>query len=491
MGPRFHFSSAIFGQDYLERFLAAGLPSQLSPGNLPALAGDQPRPCYHIHAPAAEALAIRASALYPRLQALVEVEFHDIQAQVERFRARACFAYDVMNAAYADTSARALAEGAALIAIWPDVIFSDGTFRRLKELAARGIRGVGVVGNQAGPGIVAAARARHLDPASGALCLSPRQVVALTLEHLTPYWLQFCADHPCFPSEDATHIQWRVGDEGILTRSSFFHPLLAMPTERSAACNLQGLANGIDTTDFLATLCTDFDREIHLVTDSDEFCFVGIDSRMAAFRESPRPFNRAEMALAMARTAHAHTRALFSQSLRFHTGEPSAAWVAGEAEAQGLADDILGLVDLMRLRPGLHADLLSLQARSAPTPQNEALCRAVSDRITLQAREWTLSGKRVAIHGASAWARKLLEDTPLGRCAIAGIVDSNPALWGKPFLQWSIRSPAELPALAAEVILVASFRAQEDMVAQLKGLALGGEIHRLLPAPEPPAERPR
>jgi len=90
MGPRFHFSSAIFGQDYLERFLAAGLPSQLSPGNLPALAGDQPRPCYHIHAPAAEALAIRASALYPRLQALVEVEFHDIQAQVERFRARAC-----------------------------------------------------------------------------------------------------------------------------------------------------------------------------------------------------------------------------------------------------------------------------------------------------------------------------------------------------------------------------------------------------------------
>ena len=482
MAPRFHFAAAIFGQAYVQRFLEAGLPSQLSPGNLPALAGG-PRPRYHLFTPAEEAGAIRAAPLYPRLAALAEVVFHDIGAQAAACRARACSPYDVMNHAYSETLRLALADAGALVAIWPDVLFSDGAFARLRDLAARGIRGVATCGNQAHPDLVPAARARFLDPASGALVLAPRQLVGLTLAHLTPYWTQFFADHPCFPSEAATHVQWRVGAEGILMRSSFFHPLLAVPTEASCAFALGGLGDGLDTTDFLATLTPDVERGIHLVADSDEFCTVGIDPRASCFRSQARPLSRAEMALALARTAHPHTRWLFSRSLRFHTGDCGPLWAAREAEAGALVESVLDLVDLLRARPELREDLLALQARSQPSPDNETLYALVARRIGTLAVAWRRDGLRVAVHGAGPWTRRLLAEPALDRCRILGVVDSNPALQGTALLRWTVQAPAGLPAMAPDVVLVAARRAQADILAQLAELP--GLRAELVPLFEP------
>ena len=480
-GRRFHFAAALFGDDYVERFLQAGLPSQLSPGNLPALAGGRPR--YRLYTTAAEAEAVRRSPLFAALAELVEVSFHDLGPQVAAFRARACSAYDVMNFTYADSLKAAYADGGALIAIWPDVLFSDGCFRRLRELADLGFRGVATTGNQAAPTLVEAARARHLDPATGALVLPPRQLMALLLEHLTPYWTQFFADDPRFPSEEATHLQWRVGDTGILTRSSYFHPILAVPTEAACAFGSGQLWNGLDTTDFMATLSSDFEREIHVVRDSDEFCTVGLDPRASPFRDSPRRLNRLEMALALARTAHPRTRYFFCQSLQFHTGALDAAWAAREAEAQALAEDLLGVLDLLQARPGVRADLLTLQARGSQTPENEDLWNQVALRVEGWARTWRRDGRRVAVHGCGVWADRLLRETALGACQVVALVDSRPALQGTPFLRWTVQAPAGLPALAPDVVLVAALRAQEDIVAQLGALpGLGAEIQRLFPA---------
>jgi hypothetical protein len=483
-GPRFHFATTLFGAQYLEQFLLGGLPSQLSANNLPSLAHG-PRPRYHLFTTPAEVAVLRHASQLSRLADLADIRFHDISELVSRCRNRACSAYSIMNLDHRQVLQEALEDGGAVVALCPDILYSDGTIRRLRDLADQGIRGVAATGNQASPALLEAARAAYLDAGGEVLTLPPRELVSLALAHLTPYWNQFFADHPCFPSEDATHIQWRVGNEGILTHTSFLHPILAVPTAAACRFSQPGLWNGLDTTSFLATLTDDPDRDLYFVTDSDDFCFVGLDSRAVSFRDRPRPLNRVEMALAIARTAHSMTAEFFRKPIRFRSTSPSAAWDRAEQEARTLVEGVLGVLELVQVRPEVRADLLSLQARGEFTPANEFLFDRVKARINALAALWQAGGRRVAVHGASAWARRLLGETALGQCDVVAVVDSNPALHGKPMLDWTVGAPDQLPSLAPDAVLVASFRAWPDISRQLRDLpGFTAELHPLLPSPE-------
>lgn len=479
--PNLHVALLVFGAGHVGRYLDAGLPSQMSPGNLPALVGSGRRHVYHLFTTAEDYTRIQRDPLFTALSGQLEVRPHLVDDLVQRFERKECNCYELLNEIYARAMAEALAEGAGLLPIWPDAVFSDGTFRRLDQLAREGVRCVAIAANQAFTSIIGPLRAVFLDPGTGALSITPRELVGLTLAHLSPYWEQFFADHPYFPSHLATHIQWRVGDEGILARSSFLHPIYLMPTPESCAFAFQGTKEGIDGSGFYATLTGDIPRDVHIVTDSDELCLTGTDPRDQAFREAPAPLNLTEMATALMPRLQPHTGHFYRQSIRFHSGPLGPAWEPVAREADQVVDAVMACVEIWQRWPALFAGTQRLSRR---LPENSDFYPFVLQRMEALAGRWRAAGTRVAVFGTGPWARVILDRTALNRCMIAAVVDSNPVLWDTPWLEWTIRPPGALASLAADIIIVTSMGFQEEMVRQIQAMpGVAGEIVRLFPNP--------
>jgi hypothetical protein len=186
------------------------------------------------------------------------------------------------------------------------------------------------------------------------------------------------------------------------------------------------------------------------------------------------------MAMAVLPRLQPHTRHFYRQSIRFHTGPLGKAWPAAEREADQITEAIMDCAELLVRRPRLLEDLAVLGRR---TPEQSDLFPLVTGRMDRLAQAWREAGRRVVVFGTGPWARAVLAHTGLRDCRIAGILDSNPAIWGTPWLDWWIQGPGDLPDLAADCIVVTSPRYQEDMARQVHALVGDtAEVVRLFPS---------
>ncbi len=102
--------------------------------------------------------------------------------------------------------------------------------------------------------------------------------------------------------------------------------------------------------------------------------------------------------------------------------------------------------------------------------ERENFERALRARFEALAREWRARSARVALHGAGEHTRFLLDLVDLSEVVVA-ILDSDPEKHGRPFLRWTVRPPAEAPALGVRSIVLSSRPFQEEMAAALAPLA--------------------
>src|SRR5262249_10028925 len=211
----------VWGEQYLERFLQYGLPTQLAPGNLPSMPTGSH---YRIFTLSHDARMLRKSAIFGRLRRLIPTSIHLIDD------------FDLSDSvgAMCECHMQALEEAnrrnAVLVILHPDTIWSDGSFERMNRLVCSGKRAVMIAcpridADTALPEL----RERYLLRDGTAIRGNSRQLVELGLRHLHPVakahlWEDYRNTYPA-------HYYWRVGQHGLLIRSfDLTHIVLKPPS---------------------------------------------------------------------------------------------------------------------------------------------------------------------------------------------------------------------------------------------------------------------
>jgi hypothetical protein len=322
----FHFTTVVWGREYVQFFLNATLPSQLSEGNLPAFFGLNAR--YTIYTTIEDSRTIAASPFFKELSRHVETEitFIDYLSQFEKYvRMTLCHKRAIMDATLS---------GATLLFLPPDVIFATGSFDNLLKIIQTGTRAIMLFVPRVrrrsfmGPLLEMAS-----SPHGGPLAIPPRDLVRLALAHLHPVANSLFIDS-AQASPWPSQLYFRIPDEGILAHCFHLHPIMVNPLSHNLSFSIS-----IDG-DYLLASCPD-SREITVVTDSDLIAAVEPCLDSYAPPPTPRIFHIPEIAAWAQTNANPHHRYFFTHPIRFHDREPGPLWRRTELQTGIYADCIL------------------------------------------------------------------------------------------------------------------------------------------------------
>ncbi|MGE0229969.1 MAG: hypothetical protein AB7U23_15825 [Dehalococcoidia bacterium] len=322
---RYHLITVVWGDVYLDLFTSIVLPSQQTEGNL-------------------HGLARRANATYkvytvpgdvPRLEeALSDLRRHMPVEVVPVVALETKNHHLAISRCHRLASQAAAREGAALVFLTPDAIWTEGSFTGIVDLQEQGKRvilmpGIRVEKESFLPGYRRALAER------GGESLPPRELIRLAMPTLHPISRSVCWDSTHF-STHPSHLYWRVGERGLLAHCFHLHPLLIDAGGRGLDFK------GTIDDDFVHRVAPDT-SEVHVVEDSDQmavleisradFC-IGIPTR----ERRPTPLGVAYWASVQANQQHC---SYFRRPLRIHSdGGDSAEWAAAARQADEVVNRI-------------------------------------------------------------------------------------------------------------------------------------------------------
>ncbi len=321
--PGFHMLVPVWGAAFRRMFAEISLPSQLSPGNLPALPhGD--RCLYHLFTTAGDASWLDGQAAMARLRSLmpVRVTIIDRGAASSHALMSECLRQGVWAADDVD---------AASLFVNPDFVVADGTYAALARLAAAGRRVVFTTGIRLLKESVEPELAARRD-GDGVLAIAPRELVEVAMRHLHPistkhFWDDGEGD--LIPA----NLFWTVADEGLLAHCFHLHPLLVYPE-----CKRVVFGGTVDD-DFVEMACPSGDD--HVVTDSDDLLVCEISGWHHRVETRFRKGVVDDLVTwAEANTDSRHRR-LVRVPIRFHsTATTEPLWNAAEHAAKAVVDTV-------------------------------------------------------------------------------------------------------------------------------------------------------
>lgn len=420
----------MWGEEYLQGYLNACLPNQLSLGNLGALS-DDPDIRYTIYTSPTDALVLKNHPMYERLRQSVTVEIITFDDMVASSDWRVAF--PLMARAHDHAFAQAAGNDDGVIILPPDQVYSEGTLAQVVRLARAGKRVVMIPECRLKKeSFIPALRRRFADEA-GLIAPAQRELVALAMEHLHPVTESFFINSKRF-NRAAYKIYWPIPGEGLLSRCLTIHPILIRPLVKGIR-----VGHSFDS-DFLANSCPDF-RDYHLVRDSDEmigFEFSGLDPLFLKDRHMPEPggnkfdiYNFTEMVKQQRGTIF---EKLLRETVTIRSGDSSPRWVSAQKESDRL----------MRMVRALMA--ISGKAKKYRTLFNPY------DKIYPDLTE----ENRVAIWGVGEGGKRTMDLARRFDWDVVSFIDSNEELWGQRFEGVEIRSPDDLSKEEMDWIIVAS-----------------------------------
>jgi hypothetical protein len=207
----FHFSTAVWGPWHTGAFLTVNLPSLLAAANLPAFAARH-KVLYRIFTSAADARQIAASPAFQRARELLDVEF------VECITAQPAAPIAMHHAIWRRSIVEARRAGAMILFIPPDVVWSNGSFAHVAELAASGKRAIVITYLRVLPETCLPEVERlYRRPAAPVIDAPARGLVDLAMRHIHPLALTYMRDSANFPVHPE-FVLWPVRGEGLLMR---------------------------------------------------------------------------------------------------------------------------------------------------------------------------------------------------------------------------------------------------------------------------------
>ena len=179
--PPFHFVNVTWGDGHTGLYLDVSLPSQLSrPGNLQVFRG-RAGTLYKIYTTKSDAQRIRQSPAYLRLCELVPTQL--IEIKIDRHAPN----HEALTACQKKAIIDAEQVGAAVVFLAPDTVLADGGCASLLRLATEGKRAVMVAGVRLNKETFVPAFLYECRPQRETeVTISPRDLVALAVEHLHP-----------------------------------------------------------------------------------------------------------------------------------------------------------------------------------------------------------------------------------------------------------------------------------------------------------------
>lgn len=359
------FTTGVWGEEYVDRFLKYALPCQMAEGNLDGLPGLE-NSRYQIITKKPDADRMKASPAIRLLQDWMEVEFlfiediipddfkgdkYSYMSMLQKEAMRRLDGFDTVTFGYADilwakgslqNAAKRLEEGYDAV-LAPGLPVLESKYR--KELDAK--KSVW----------------SEVDGVSR-LTMEPRQFVDLTLNNLhslatTNYWS--CKHLSWAPA----YFIWDVPGHGIIMRWFHLHPVM-MRTVVDDMDIFREFEGSLDA-DFVPALFPSSEN-IYFATDSDELCFCSI---MEDFQveEGVQPLCVPMVAQWAENHAVLLHREFFNNAFYFHSTElddklwesatKKSDWVAKEVEKRLLVpDSTLALMD-----PGAFAGRRERQKR--------------------------------------------------------------------------------------------------------------------------------
>lgn len=388
MTLRFHHVVAVWGAAFTDFFLRYSLPSQLSPGNIPAMtptAGS----AYIIHTTEADAARMAVSPVLDVLRRHVEVRFRTVAPSREELL-RSANRYEALAAMHEEAITEAANADAHLILWGPDALMADGACRALERRALEGYDAVLVVGVRTDMTVMRAWM-DGMPRQNGGLTLPARDLVRLSLGQPHPVTAAAMASEACFPNHWPALLIWPDDDRLALAYAWHQHPLMIRPSAefRSVELSVDG-----DLVDKIMArgrvyVCRDSD-ELHVVEVSAPQHSADLVAELGPFD----PVRFANWAGAVLLPAHLD---LFTQPARF---------VAEDSD------------------PAVEA---RLRAKSAPlvTRLLEIARPHVRPLYPLRAMSTLQRGGALHLYGSSTGGRKVLDRLTAAGITVHGFIDSE------------------------------------------------------------------
>jgi hypothetical protein len=323
----FHFITAVWGQVYTDLFLQIVLPNQLSLGNLPFFRDKPGSATYKIYTTQGDADRIRQSPIYARVTEAVAVEIERLD-DIDLGRK-----YSAMSECHRRAIRAADEAGAALVFLSPDLIWSDGTFKRLWEHAQGGTRVV-MIGSirVTKETFVPEFMDRHFSRSDATASVTARDLVRLALKHLHPVTKALFVDSDHFDPGTA-HLYWRVTPDGILARCFHLHPLMVNPVVRGL------LPLSTIDADYTPLACPD-PKVLYVVEDSDEIAGFEVSAREQFGTFKRRKFRAVDAAFYARYWTQRHHREFVDHPIRIHACDLTPQWQSVESASNEVVQTI-------------------------------------------------------------------------------------------------------------------------------------------------------
>ena len=229
----FHFVVPVWGEAYTRLFFEICLPMILTPGNVAALGG-RPGNRFVIATTWNDHLAIRNSSHYEKLAQLIEVEFIHIDALIDLANAHAA-----MSECYAMAlrSPSVVPGKTCFVFLTPDSFWTEGTFRRLGEVADSGFKVVMAAGIRTNRERMSEILADRIGHFPGNPALQTEELVRIALANLH----QMSKAHNVLNSRGflnswPSHLYWiGEGDMKLIAHCFHLHPLMVLAPESEIA----------------------------------------------------------------------------------------------------------------------------------------------------------------------------------------------------------------------------------------------------------------
>jgi hypothetical protein len=324
------FAAVLWGRDYVDNFVNGSLPTLLAPGNLGGMSPDGGSKLL-IVTTEEDAEHFRAAPAYAALRRHIATEFRYIEKPHGRNK------YEIVSG-HQCRVIHASKDFDALVFLYPDFIFADGTICNVLGRLAEGYDAVVMPVPRAAEETIRPELEKH--EKSGAIALEPRRFVEIAARNLHHSMASYFLDAKAFSAYPST-LLWRVADNALLFRCFHLHPI-ALRVQRN---------NPNYTTPFRITLDEEYlprlfpcsDR-IYFVEDSDEAAVCSLtESAFAPYPIHPwlRP-NTALIAQWAEGSASVLHREFVRHSYRWHSGEvDSGTWMSAETGAADFVDRVL------------------------------------------------------------------------------------------------------------------------------------------------------
>ncbi len=265
---KYHFIVPLWGAKYVDMFVNYSLPSQLSPGNLPALPAGMT--IYEIYTTPEDAAVLDQTDSIKRLRTVAEVSIktfreEDVLLDMNFSRGRYVQNLQKMTWCYQQALAACRGIDAAFVFMTPDSVWADGAFRFMHDCQSAGVRALMALGLITVRPLLQARLADFAVPTQGVIDIPPRRLVSLACDALHPLGISRLVRDGSARWNSAFY--WMRQSHGMVARCFYLHPVMVRPR-----VHLERMPCTVDYR-YVQQACPDL-GEVRVVTDSDDLFYV-------------------------------------------------------------------------------------------------------------------------------------------------------------------------------------------------------------------------